>query len=222
MANSAVNLVLVGAPGSGKGTQAVRLQERYGLPQISTGDILRQAVRDGTPLGQQANSYMQAGQLVPDALMVDIIRDRLQQPDTLGGFVLDGFPRTLAQAQALDSMLTGAAKKIARVVVLDVPEEEIVVRIAGRRSCKSCGAVFHLKFSPPKQDGVCDRCGASALYQREDDTEAKARVRWKAFSDQTGEVIPYYESHGLVARVDGLQAPDRVFEAIALIVEDAR
>lgn len=209
-----LNLILVGAPGSGKGTQAQRLLEEHGLPQISTGDMLRQAQRDGTPLGLEAKGYMNAGQLVPDGLIVNLIKERLGQPDTKKGFVLDGFPRTVAQAEALDVMLKGTGTQLSAVVVIDVPDQAIVERITGRRSCKACGAVFHIQFSPPKKAGVCDRCGAEALYQREDDTEEKVRVRLKAFADQTSQVIPYYQAQGLVTRLNGLGSPDEVYAAI--------
>ncbi|MBK6685255.1 MAG: adenylate kinase [Deltaproteobacteria bacterium] len=213
-----LNLILVGAPGSGKGTQAQRLLEQHGLPQISTGDMLRQAQREGTALGLEAKGYMNAGQLVPDALMVNLIRERLAQPDAQKGFVLDGFPRTVAQAEALDGMLRTTGTELSAVVVMDVPDEAIVERITGRRSCKACSAVFHVRFSPPKQAGVCDRCGASALYQREDDTEDKVRVRLKAFADQTSQVIPYYQRQGLVTRLNGLGTPEDVYAAIVKAV----
>ncbi|MEQ9500888.1 MAG: adenylate kinase [Deltaproteobacteria bacterium] len=213
------NLILVGAPGSGKGTQAKRLEEKHGLPQISTGDILRAAKREGTPLGKQAQAYMDEGKLVPDELIVGIIEARLAQDDTKAGFVLDGFPRTVAQAEALDAMLAKNGSSLTKVIVIAVPDDAIVERITGRRSCKECGTVYHVKFSPPAKDGVCDNCGAEALYQRADDTEEKVRVRLDAFHSQTGAVIPHYEAQGLVARVDGLGTPDAVFEAIGRIVE---
>lgn len=214
MGTRPLNLILVGAPGSGKGTQAKRLLEEFGLPQISTGDILRQAKHEGTPLGVQAKEYMDAGRLVPDELIVEIIRERLGQPDTRSGFVLDGFPRTLAQAKTLDEMLRDIGAELSRVLVMDVPEETIVGRITGRRSCRSCGAVYHVEFSPPAREGACDRCGAEALYQREDDTEDKVRVRLEAYADQTAEVIPFYEEKGLVVRLDGDRGPDEVFASI--------
>lgn len=215
---SQMNLILVGAPGSGKGTQAKRIQERYALPQISTGDILRQAVRDGTKVGLEAKGYMDAGKLVPDAVLVGIIRDRLKADDTNGGFVLDGFPRTLAQAEALDAMLSEATREIFRVILIDVPAEDLVVRITGRRSCKACGSVFHQQFSPPKEEGKCDRCGGE-LFQREDDTEEKVRVRLEAYEAQTAEVIPYYQKKGLVAQVDGRMAPDAVYGQLEAVLE---
>jgi adenylate kinase len=210
------NIILVGAPGSGKGTQAKLLLEKHGLPQLSTGDILRQAVKDGTELGRKAKGFMDAGRLVPDELMIGLIKERLVQPAYEDGWVLDGFPRTLAQAQALHATLDAVGKKVERVVVIDVPEEAIVERIAGRRSCTNDGSVFHVKFSPPKSTGVCDQCGAP-LVQRADDAEEKVRVRLKAFADQTSEVIPYYARQDLVRRVNGERAP----EAVALDIERA-
>lgn len=218
----ALNTILVGAPGSGKGTQAKRIEEQFGLPQISTGDMLRAARRAGSPLGKQAAEYMDGGKLVPDELIIGLIEERLKADDCGGGFVLDGFPRTLPQAEALAEMLKKAALEIAKVIVIDVPEEDIVGRITGRRSCKDCGAVYHVQFSPPKAEGVCDSCGKDALYQRSDDTEDKVRVRLKAFADQTGEVIPYYEGLGVVERVDGARKPAEVYESIKAVLEAAR
>jgi adenylate kinase len=213
MRKAAHNLILVGAPGSGKGTQAARLQESMGLPQISTGDILRQAVRDGTALGLEARTFMDAGLLVPDALIVGIIRERLAREDARQGFVLDGFPRTVPQAEALEGMLVAEGAELSRVLVVDVPDDVILVRITGRRSCRSCGAVFHSQFSPPAVAGVCDRCSGE-LFQRDDDTEEKVKVRLDAYARQTSEVIPYYEARGLVARIDGNRSPDEVFAEI--------
>ncbi len=206
-------LILVGAPGSGKGTQALRLLEVYGAKQISTGDILRQAVKDGTSLGVQAKSFMNEGKLVPDQLIIDLIRETLGKGGFAGGWVLDGFPRTLAQAQALDVMLTELGESLGHVLVLDVPASLLIERIVGRRSCPGCGNVHHLKFSPPKKDGVCDRCGTE-LVHRPDDTVEKATVRQNAFEAQTAEVIPHYVSKGIVTRVDGTTSPDDVFRAL--------
>ena len=207
------NLILIGAPGSGKGTQSQWLLEKYGLPQLSTGDILRQAVKDGTPLGVQAKGYMDAGRLVPDELIIGLMRERLGGPAFTKGFVLDGFPRTVAQARALDLMLSELGRELSRVVVLEVPDESIVQRIVGRRSCPSCGNVHHVQFSPPKADGRCDRCG-SGLVQREDDSEQKVRVRLSQFRAQTADVIPHYEPRGIVRRLDGQGTPEAVFGAV--------
>jgi adenylate kinase len=209
----ATNLILVGAPGSGKGTQSKLLLERHQLPQISTGDILRAAVKAGTPLGKKAQEYMNAGKLVPDELIMGLIEERLGQPELSKGFVLDGFPRTLNQAKALSALLEKLGQTITKVVVIDVDEQVIFERIVGRRTCTSCGNVHHVKFSPPKKDGVCDRCG-SPLVQRPDDSEEKARVRLQEFREVKAQVIPYYEGQGLVARVDGEASPEKVYAAI--------
>lgn len=210
---SGYRIIFVGAPGSGKGTQAQRLLERYGAQQISTGDILRQARKDGTALGKEAQKYMDEGKLVPDELIINLIKDTLGQGKFSSGWVLDGFPRTLAQAEALDRMLTAMGEKITHVVVLDVPAAVLLERIVGRRSCPKCGNVHHVRFHPSKVEGICDRCG-TALVQRPDDTEAKATVRQAAFEAQTAEVIPYYERRGLVSRVDGTLEQDEVFSRI--------
>lgn len=208
------NVILVGAPGSGKGTQAQKLTAEFGLVQISTGDILRAAVKAGTPLGTQAKSYMDAGELVPDALIIDLIRDRMKQDDVQSGVILDGFPRTVPQAEALDSLLEEMGEPITRVLAIDVPRDVIEERITGRRSCRNCGAVYHVKFSPPSTEGVCDRCGSTDLYQRDDDKADKVGVRLDAYERQTAQVIPYYEQRGLVRHVDGNQSPDDVYQAV--------
>jgi adenylate kinase len=213
-----VKMILVGAPGSGKGTQAKRLQDAYGSKQISTGDILRQAVKDGTPLGKEAQGFMNAGKLVPDEIMIGLIRETLKSGQFPGGWVLDGFPRTLAQAKALDQTLGELGEKVERVVVLDIPDAALIERITGRRSCPSCGNVHHVKFDPPKNAGICDRCG-TALVQRPDDTEAKVRVRLEAFHAQTADVIPHYQEKGLVARLDGTASPDQVSVAMRRAIE---
>lgn len=213
------NLILVGAPGSGKGTQAKRLVEQYGVPQISTGDILRAAVRDRTELGTKAKGFMQAGQLVPDELIIDLINERLSEPDAQPGFILDGFPRTVPQAEALDRLLERTNRPLHRVLAIDVPRSAIVDRITGRRSCANCGAVYHVTFAPPPADGRCTKCGANQIFQREDDTEAKVNVRLDAYEAQTAAVIPHYEARGLVRRVNGDQAPDAVFTAITREIE---
>jgi adenylate kinase len=219
MAAAVYNLMLVGAPGSGKGTQSKRLLETYGLPQISTGDILRQAVKDGTPLGAKAKPIMEAGGLVPDELIIGIIRERLGQPAYDKGFVLDGFPRTLAQANALDTVvLKQLGKKLSHVIVLDVPEDIIFRRIVGRRTCLKDGYVFHVEFSPPKVPGVCDNCGGP-LVQRPDDSEEKAQRRLGEFRAVLNEVIPHYEPQGIVRHIDGMKEPEAVFQAIRKVLE---
>mgnify|MGYP000119332025 CR=1 FL=1 len=213
MSKPPYKLILIGAPGSGKGTQAQRLLEIYGAKQISTGDILRQAVKDASPLGEKAKTFMNDGKLVPDELIIDLIKETLGKGSFPGGWVLDGFPRTVGQAKALDSTLSELGEKIQHVLVLDVPQELLLERIIGRRSCPKCGNVHHVKSSPPKVEGVCDRC-KTALVQRPDDTEEKVKVRLEAFAAQTAEVIPHYETKGIVTRLDGTQSPDSVFSAL--------
>jgi adenylate kinase len=208
-----MDLILFGPPGAGKGTQAQRLLATYGTPQISTGDILRQAVMEWTPLGQKARPIMESGQLVPDALVIDIVQERLRQPDCTGGFVLDGFPRTVAQAQALDRMLASLGRHIDRVLSLEVPLEVVVKRLTGRRTCPKCGRVYHLTEAPPREEGVCDACG-TALVQRPDDAEEVVRERQATYRRQTEPVKAFYAGRGLLREVDGTGTPDNVFERI--------
>lgn len=218
MSDKVHNLMLVGAPGSGKGTQAKRLLEKYELPQISTGDILRQAVQDGTALGIEAKKFMDSGKLVPDALIMGLIEERLDKPEYQKGWVLDGFPRTLAQAEGLVGLLEKLGKSLTHVIVLDVPSSVIVARIVGRRSCPKCGNVHHVTFSPPQVEGVCDKCGGE-LIQRSDDTEEKVLVRQKAFEAETASVVPFFEPNGIVHRIDGNQDAGTVFDAACSILE---
>lgn len=211
-----LNIILVGAPGSGKGTQSKLLIERYGVQQISTGDILRAAVKAGTKLGLEAKEFMNKGLLVPDALIMGLIEERLGHPEYERGFILDGFPRTLAQAKALSQLLEKVGSKIRRVIVIDVPDSVIFERIVGRRTCPVDGNVHHVKFSPPKVAGKCDRCG-SELVQRPDDSEEKAQVRLREFGEVKAQVIPYYDAQKLVVHVDGQQPP----EAVSKLIEAA-
>ena len=183
-----MNLILLGGPGAGKGTQAKLIVEEYKIPQISTGDMLREAVKQGTELGKKAKEYMDKGELVPDEIVIGIVRDRLKQPDCEKGFILDGFPRTIAQAEALDKMLDEIGKKIDAVINIYVPEEEIVKRIVNRRTCKKCGAIYHLIYSPPKESNKCDKCGGE-LYQRDDDKEETVRERLRVYKQQTEPLI---------------------------------
>ncbi|MCX7943215.1 MAG: adenylate kinase [Deltaproteobacteria bacterium] len=213
-------IVLLGPPGCGKGTQAQRLMEVMHLPQISTGDILRKAVKDGTPLGLEAKKYMESGQLVPDELVINIMKERVRSQDCVNGFVLDGFPRSIPQAEALDNMLQELGKKIDIAIYFDVPEEELILRIAGRRSCPQCGAMFHIKFSPPKVEDLCDKCG-SRLYQRADDNEETVRSRLKVYNNQTAPLIDFYNNKGVLRNImAGGGTPESVFmkvrEAIGL------
>jgi adenylate kinase len=212
--NEQLNLVLLGAPGSGKGTQAERIIKQHEVPHISTGDILRDAVAKGTELGATAKRYMDAGDLVPDDVIIGIMRARLGEPDARSGFLLDGFPRTIEQAVALDGMLADAARALTYVLLLDVPEEELVQRLSGRRMCRGCGANYNVIFSPPQEAGVCDVCGGE-LYQRSDDSEETVRNRLTVYRRQTEPLIGYYEEHGLVRRFyGGDRGPDDVFAEV--------
>jgi adenylate kinase len=207
-----LKLIFIGPPGSGKGTQAKRLASRFDIPHISTGDMLREAVADGTELGRQAAPIMASGGLVSDDLMIGIINDRMGKPDARKGFILDGFPRTLVQAEKLDG-LVGNGEPPLRVLQLLVPDDAIVRRIALRRTCAQCGAIYHLENNPPAQDSVCDRCGAEVIA-RPDDTEEAVRKRLDAFHRQTMPVATYYKSKSMLREVDGVGPLDVVFERI--------
>jgi adenylate kinase len=206
-------LILLGAPGAGKGTQAKLLQEKLNIPQISTGDMLRAAKQAKTKLGLEAESYMNAGKLVPDEVVIGLIRERLKNPDTQNGFILDGFPRTVAQAEALTGLLSEVGRKLDAVLNLEVAEQELVERLTGRRTCPNCGAGYHLKFSPPRHDEVCDRCG-TALIQREDDREDTIRHRLKVYNDQTAPLVKYYEKAGQLGPIAGTGSTDEVFQRL--------
>jgi adenylate kinase len=214
-----MNLILLGGPGAGKGTQAKKLIEKFQIPQISTGDILRAAVKEGTEMGRKAKEYMDAGKLVPDEVVIGIIKDRLAQPDCKKGFILDGFPRTVPQAEALDKVLGSLATKIDHVVSIDVDEEALVARLTGRRTCKSaaCGQMYHLKFTPSKKAGICDKCGGE-LYQRDDDNEATVRNRLKTYNEATAPLIGYYSVKALVRPIKGEGGIDDIFNKIVGIV----
>ncbi|GAB6064402.1 adenylate kinase [Deferrisoma palaeochoriense] len=213
-----MRLILLGPPGAGKGTQAKRLIERYGIPQISTGDILRAAVRDGTELGRKAKEYMDAGKLVPDEVVIGIIEERLQEPDCAKGFILDGFPRTVPQADALKGVLGKLGQAIDHVVSIEVPDEDLVERLTGRRTCRKCGAMYHVKFSPPAKEGVCDKCGGE-LYQRDDDREETIRSRLKVYHEQTAPLVEYYEKAGLLRRIPGQGSVDEIYQRILEVLE---
>lgn len=209
-----MNLILLGPPGAGKGTQAQLIVERYHIPQISTGDILRGAVKEGTPLGKQAKAFMDQGQLVPDEVVIGIMNERLRGPDCDSGFILDGFPRTIAQAEALEAILPKIGKSIDHVINIEVDSEELVRRLTGRRTCKNCGAMFHILFHMPKQEGICDRC-AGTLYQRDDDKEETIRTRLKEYQRQTAPLIEYYQVKNLLRSIRGVGSQEQIFKNIA-------
>jgi adenylate kinase len=213
-----MNLILLGPPGAGKGTQAQRMVDRYHIPQVSTGDILRAAVKENTPLGMKAKAFMDNGQLVTDEIVIRIIEERLQAKDCDPGFILDGFPRTIPQAKALQPILTKIGKKIDHVINIEVDPEELVRRLTGRRTCKHCGAMFHLLFQPPKKKGICDRCGG-ALYQREDDKEETIRTRLKEYEKQTAPLIQYYQEKKTLRTIQGVGGPDQIFNQIAHLLD---
>jgi len=208
-----MNIVLLGPPGSGKGTQAKMIAEKYGVVHISTGDILRENVRNGTALGVEAKKFMEAGKLVPDSLLIDIIKDRLAKDDVKGGWMLDGYPRTMPQAEAMDKILPALGQKIDVVLNIDVPDGELVKRVTGRRMCK-CGATYHVQFNPPKVEGKCDACGGE-LYQRADDTEETVKERLQAYHAQTQPLIDYYDKRGIVATVIGVGDIKEIFGKVA-------
>ena len=202
-------MVLLGPPGAGKGTQAKLLQEEFAACQISTGDILRQAVAQQTPLGQEAAQYINRGALVPDDVIVNLVAERLKQKDCEKGFILDGFPRTIAQAESLDAILKRMNLSLNGVLSVQVPEQVIIERLAGRRTCKSCGALSHVAFDPPKKAGVCDRCGGE-LFQRDDDREGTIANRLKVYESQTAPLVDYYRERGLLRAIDGVGAIDQI------------
>jgi len=210
--------VLLGAPGVGKGTQAAEISRRTGLPHISTGDLLRAAIRDGSPLGRKVAAIVERGELVPDGLVGEVMEERLARPDAADGFLLDGFPRTVAQADLLDRILARRGQVLDRVIDIEVPEADIVERLAGRRSCGQCGAIYHVRHNRPKIDGICDRCGSSELRQRPDDTEAVIAERLRAYREQTAPLAARYRKVGRLVEIDGRGRPDEVFGRIAAVV----
>jgi adenylate kinase len=217
-----LNLVLLGAPGSGKGTQAERIVPAFSVPHISTGDILRVAVGQGTQMGQEAKRYMDSGELVPDQVMIGIIRDRLAQPDTARGFMLDGFPRTLEQARALDEMLEEAGRALDVVLMIDVPEEELVQRLSGRRACRACGKGCNVVFDPPPVEGVCAACGGE-LFQRDDDHEQTVRNRLDVYRRQTEPLVGYYTEKRILSAVSGGgRMPDDVYSDAQAVLRQAQ
>jgi len=203
----------MGRPGAGKGTQAVNIREFYEIPHISTGDMFREAIKEGTKLGLLAKSYMDQGGLVPDEVTIGIVKERLLKDDAKKGFLLDGFPRTISQAEALDDFLNEQGIKLDAVLNVDVPAEKLIRRMVGRRVCKTCGATYHVEFNPPKKDGICDNCGAT-LIQRADDTEATAKNRLEVYDRNTAPLLNYYEKQNILKVVNGDKPLDEVFESI--------
>ena len=212
-----MNIILLGPPGAGKGTQAKMLIEEYQIPQISTGDILRAAVKEGTPLGKEAKSYMDKGALVPDSVVIGIVEERIQEPDCKKGYMLDGFPRTVPQAEALDEMLSKLSAQIDHVVSIEVANEELVKRLTGRRTCRECGAGYHVMFDPPKVEGVCDKCGGE-LYQRDDDNVETVTSRLNVYEAQTLPLIDYYEVKGKIRPIDGVGDIKDIFKRITVVL----
>ncbi|OFW84018.1 MAG: adenylate kinase [Alphaproteobacteria bacterium GWF2_58_20] len=213
-----MNIVFLGMPGSGKGTQAERLLERLRIAHLSTGDMLRARIASGDELGLKAKAIVEVGAFMPDDIMLDMISDRISQPDCEKGFLLDGFPRTQAQAEGLDALMTQKGRKIDSVIALMVDEDILVERIVGRFSCKACGAGYHEKFNRPKVDGVCDHCGGHEFVHRKDDTPETVHRRVDIFHKETAPIIPYYESRGLLHRVNGMNAIETVEKDIASIL----
>jgi adenylate kinase len=218
---SELNLILFGPPGAGKGTQADRLRADFALPYISTGDMLRANVKDGTELGVQAKRFMDAGDLVPDDLIVGMAAARLREPDAEDGFILDGFPRTIDQADALDKQLSEMRRRITAAVLIDVPDEELVRRLSGRRMCVKSGHNYHIEFDPPKHDEICDQDG-SRLIQRDDDKPDVIRNRLSVYHDQTEPLIEYYDDKGLMRRIDGTRSPAEVHDHIRAVLATLR
>jgi len=216
-----MNLILLGPPGAGKGTQAKRLESAHGVVQLSTGDMLRAAVASGSALGQQAKKVMEAGQLMPDDIIIRMIEARIGEPDAKRGFVLDGFPRTEAQAVALDEMLGRHGRSLLAVIELGVDEAALIERISGRFTCAKCGAGYHDKFQRPQREGVCDKCGGTEFIRRRDDNAETLKARLEAYRAQTAPIIPYYRNRGLLQRVDGMAAPDDVTRQIEAILASA-
>ncbi|CAM4399534.1 MULTISPECIES: adenylate kinase [Saccharibacillus] len=212
-----MNILFMGPPGAGKGTQAQVIVDAFGLPHISTGDAFRLAIKEGTPIGVKAKEYIDQGLLVPDDVTNGIVRERLSQPDCEKGFLLDGFPRTLLQAEALDTLLLESGRKLDHVVNLNVDPEKLLVRITGRRICKTCGTTYHVVFNPPKQEGVCDKDGGE-LYQRPDDNEESVRTRLDEYTSKTAPLIDYYANKGLLRQIDGDQEIGTVSEGILSVL----
>lgn len=204
-----MNLILLGPPGAGKGTQATLLSQRLGIPHVASGDLFREAMKKGTERGKGIQSYLERGVLVPDEVTNDMIEERLKEPDCAPGVILDGFPRTIEQAQALEGILAERGKEVDRVLVIQVSEGTLIERLSGRRTCRRCQANYHLLFNPPQEEGVCDKCGGD-LYQRSDDKEETVRRRFRVYTEETAPLIDYYRRQGLLTEIDGEQGIEGV------------
>ena len=216
-----MKIIMLGAPGAGKGTQAKKIAAKYAIPHISTGDIFRANIKNNTELGQKAKTYMDKGELVPDELVVDLIMDRFKEADCANGYVLDGFPRTIPQAEALDAALTAKGEAVDFAINVEVPDENIINRMSGRRSCKDCGAIFHVQYNPPKKENCCDVCGGE-LTQRSDESEEAVQVRIDTYNKQTKPLIDYYTMLGELTNVDGNQSMDEVAEEIYKVLDELK
>lgn len=212
-----MKIIMLGAPGAGKGTQAKRIAEKYGIPHISTGDIFRANIKNGTELGKKAKTYMDQGALVPDELVVDLVVDRVAQEDAKNGYVLDGFPRTIPQAEALDTALAKINEKVDYAINVEVPDENIIHRMSGRRACVSCGGTYHIQYNPTKQENICDACGGK-LILRDDDQPETVKNRLQVYHEQTQPLIDYYSKQGILKEVDGTVDMNDVFHAIVEIL----
>lgn len=212
-----MDLVLMGLPGAGKGTQAEKIIDKYGIPHISTGDMFRAAMKEGTPLGMQAKQFMDAGELVPDEVTIGIVRERLAKSDCDNGFLLDGFPRTVPQAKALDNILQDMGRSVDYVIHIDVERDKLLERLTGRRICRNCGATYHMVFNRPEQESVCDKCGGE-LYQREDDNEETVANRLEVNIAQQEPLLNYYESNGVLKTIDGNRDIEVVFQDVDQLI----
>lgn len=217
-----MKVIFFGPPGCGKGTQAQRLHDRLGLPHLSTGDMLRAAIGAGTEVGQRVKAIMETGELVPDEVVIGIIAERVEQPDCADGFMLDGFPRNVPQADALEALLAGRGMAVDRVIEIQVDDEILVRRVAGRFTCAACGAGYHDEFQPTKTAGTCDQCGESEFIRRPDDNAETMRARLKTYHDQTAPLLPYYRDKGLLSSVDGMASVDDVADQIAAALAPTR